>query len=147
MKKIYLDVCSLCRPFDDQNFIRIRLETDAVNLILSKVKQNYYQLMKSKAHIIEINAITEDIERFEILELLKAYGKFEGVNNNTIKNRIEELSAYNFSIADAAHIAFSENYNSVFITCDDKLLSKCNKYIKSIRCVNPVTFCEMESLK
>jgi len=33
---IYLDVCTLCRPFDDQSFLRIRLETDAVNLIMSK---------------------------------------------------------------------------------------------------------------
>ena len=34
---VYLDVCALSRPFDDQSFLRIRLETEAVNLILSKV--------------------------------------------------------------------------------------------------------------
>jgi len=28
MKILYLDVCALCRPFDDQNQLRIRLETD-----------------------------------------------------------------------------------------------------------------------
>jgi len=30
---VYLDVCALSRPFDDQAFLRIRLETEAVNLI------------------------------------------------------------------------------------------------------------------
>lgn len=35
MKYIYIDVCALSRPFDDQSFLRIRLETEALNLILS----------------------------------------------------------------------------------------------------------------
>ena len=32
--KLYLDVCTLCRPFDDQNRMRIRLETDSYYLIM-----------------------------------------------------------------------------------------------------------------
>ncbi len=46
MNRIYLDVCSLCRPFDDQSYTRIRLETEAVNLILSRVKSKHYELTK-----------------------------------------------------------------------------------------------------
>jgi len=38
-KFIYLDVCSLSRPFDEQSAIRIRLETEAVNLILLSLLQ------------------------------------------------------------------------------------------------------------
>ena len=34
---VYLDVCALHRTFYDQTLLRIRLETEAVNLILSKV--------------------------------------------------------------------------------------------------------------
>jgi hypothetical protein len=34
---VYLDVCALRRPFDDQSFLRTRLEAEAVNLILSRV--------------------------------------------------------------------------------------------------------------
>ena len=37
-KPVYLDVCAISRPFDDQGYLRIKLETDAVNMILSKVK-------------------------------------------------------------------------------------------------------------
>ena len=43
-KRIYLDVCALSRPFDDQAFLRIRLETEAVNLILSKTKAGQVQV-------------------------------------------------------------------------------------------------------
>ena len=45
---IYLDVCVLSRPFDDQQQLRIRLETDAVNLILSQVRQGRYTLGDSQ---------------------------------------------------------------------------------------------------
>jgi predicted nucleic acid-binding protein len=147
MKNIYLDVCSLCRPFDDQDFIRIRLETDAINLILSKVKQGYYKLMKSQVHYIEINSIEDDFERIELIELLKKYGSIMKVDYKGIQKRIEELLLYNFGLADAAHIAFAEFYKAVFISCDDKLLKKSQRYIKSIRCINPLSFCEMENLK
>jgi hypothetical protein len=37
-RRVYLDVSALCRPFDDQAQMRIRLETDAVLLILSHVR-------------------------------------------------------------------------------------------------------------
>lgn len=147
MKKIYLDVCSLCRPFDDQDFARIRLETDAVNLILSKVRQQYYTLMKSPVHINEIESIKDDFERIEILRLLDAYGAIIKYNSTKIKMRTEELIIKNLGIADAAHIAFSEFYNSVFISCDDKLIKKCNRIDIEIKCINPIIFCEMENLK
>ncbi len=147
MKKIYLDVCSLCRPFDDQDYIRIRLETDAINLILSKVKQGQYKLMKSQVHYIEINSINDDLERIELLEILKKYGSIMKVDFKGVQKRIEELLLYNFEIADASHIAFAEFYKAEFISCDDKLLKKSQKYINSIRCINPLTFCEMENLK
>ena len=35
---VHLDVCALSRPFDDQSQMRIRLETDAVLLILSHIR-------------------------------------------------------------------------------------------------------------
>jgi hypothetical protein len=37
--KIYLDTCCLNRPFDDQRQHRVRLETEAVTLILKKIRQ------------------------------------------------------------------------------------------------------------
>ena len=53
----------------------------------------------------------------------------------------------NFGIADAAHIAFSESFGSCFISCDDKMIKKCNNSEIRIDCMNPVMFCEMEKLK
>lgn len=52
-----------------------------------------------------------------------------------------------FGVADAAHIAFAEQLNAQFITCDDKLIKKSIKYKISVWCGNPVTFCEKENLR
>ena len=136
-----------CRPFDNQDYARVSLETGAVNLILSGVKNKRYTLMKSPVHIIEINAITDDFERKELLRLLENYGTSITIETDIVKKRIEKLIVKKFGIADAAHVAFAEYYKSVFITCDDRLLFKCNKNDVTIKCINPVTFCEMENLR
>ena len=56
---IYLDVCALSRPFDEQHYLRIRLETEAINMILSKARDGDYQLVFSPVHIKEVDAIPE----------------------------------------------------------------------------------------
>ena len=37
--KLYLDVCTLCRPFDDQLRLRVRLETDSYFLIMQAIRK------------------------------------------------------------------------------------------------------------
>lgn len=52
--RVYLDVCALCRPFDDQSFVRIRMESDAVRLILQHIREGALQLACSPVHQREI---------------------------------------------------------------------------------------------
>jgi hypothetical protein len=40
--KIYLDVCCLNRPFDDQGQERIRLEAEAVLLIIARMESGQW---------------------------------------------------------------------------------------------------------
>ena len=62
-RRVYLDVSALCRPFDDQAQMRIRLETDAVLLILSHVRSKNLTLIVSPVHRVEIAAIADLAER------------------------------------------------------------------------------------
>ena len=75
MKKIYLDVCTLCRPFDNQSMMRIRLETDAYYLILKSIQAETYEMIISPVHFKEIEAIEDIYERIELTVLLNRYGK------------------------------------------------------------------------
>jgi len=147
LTSIYLDVCALSRPFDEQDFIRVRLETEAVNLILAKVKDGRYQLIYSRVHIKEIEAIPDVVERTELQTLLSNLGKPDKVNTGKTRKRAEELIEQGFGVADAAHVAIAEEAGSQFISCDDALIKKCLNHKVRVWCGNPVEFCEKERLR
>lgn len=144
---IYLDVCTLSRPFDEQHYLRIRLETEAFNLILSKVKRGDYKLLVSPVHIKEIEAIPDVFERIELKTILDTLGEPIKVNLNKTRKRAEELVKSGFGVADAAHVAFAEEAKARFISCDDALIKKCLNYNIKVWCGNPVAFCEKEGLR
>jgi hypothetical protein len=124
-KTVYLDVCALSRPFDDQGYLRIKLETDAINMILFKVKQGKYKLLFSPVHIKEIEAYDDILERVELQTILKKFGEQIFVNLSITRTRAEQLVNLGFGVADAAHVAFAEETG----------------------CGNPVAFCEKEKLR
>jgi hypothetical protein len=146
-KFVYMDVCALSRPFDDQGFLRIKLETEAVNLILSKAKEGRFRLLVSPAHDLEIRAIDDAVERIELQTVLYEMGERAKGDKSRIRARAEELVHLGFGVADAAHVAFAESSGAEFITCDDKLIKRCRMHEIGIWCGNPVAFCEKEELR
>lgn len=146
-ESIYFDVCTLSRPFDEQHYLRIKLETEAFNLILSGVKNGNSVMLFSPVHIKEINAIRDAAERVELLTLLEKLGKSVKVNVARTRERAEEFARSGFGVADAAHVAFAEQAGAEFISCDDALIKKCLNHSVKVWCGNPVAFCEKEGLK
>ncbi len=146
-KLIYMDVCALSRPFDEQSFMRIRLETEAVNLILSKVRESELRLLISPVHWKEIEAIQDVVERIELEAILSGLGEPTRGDLPKIQARAEGLVRLGFGVADSAHIAFAEYSGAQFISCDEKLLKKCLTNKIKVWCGNPVSFCEKEGLK
>lgn len=57
MPRIYLDACCLNRPFDDQTQDRIRLEAEAVLLILAHIEAGDWDMIGSEALEFEIGQI------------------------------------------------------------------------------------------
>ena len=148
MKKIYLDVCTLCRPFDNQSLMRIRLETDAYYLILKSIQDGNYEMIVSPVHFKEVEAIEDSYERMDLIVLLNRFGKKPSRQLNKVRKRAENLYSLNFGIADAAHVAFAEISAEYFITCDDKLLKKIGQLKDSnLEAINPVDFCIKEDLR
>ena len=146
-KFIHMDVCALSRPFDDQDFMRIRLETEAVNLILSKSKEGKFRLLVSSAHDLEIRAIDDAVERIKLQAILKEMGEPAKGDVRKIRARAEELVRLGFGVGDSAHLAFAEFHSAEFITCDDKVIRKSLKHKIGVWCGNPVAFCEKEGLR
>lgn len=146
-KKIYLDVCALCRPFDDQSFVRIRIESDAVKLILHGIKIGLFQLILSPVHYRKIAAFPDLIERVELLGVINNLGTQIKTDPIAARQRAEYLIQRGFGVADAAHVAFAEAASASFISCDDKLLKKCVKTSLSIWSGDPLQFCFKERVK
>ena len=146
-KQIYLDVCTLCRPFDNQRAVRIRLETDAVYLILDHVRRQKYELIVSPAHGVEVGATTHRQEDEQLMAFLEACGKHPRWDIGRARERAEELYRLKFGPADAAHVAFAEQSAEVFITCDDMLLRKCRRAKVEIPTMGPLEFALKENLQ
>src|ERR1700722_487514 len=69
--KLYLDLCCLKRPFDDQSDARVQMETMAVEAILKQCREGYQELIASDALRLE-NARNTNILRREAADVLLA---------------------------------------------------------------------------
>ena len=59
MKVVYLDCCSLQRPFDDKSQPRIAVEAEAVLVILALCESDHLKLLSSEALQFEISRIPD----------------------------------------------------------------------------------------
>ena len=144
MKKLrlYLDNCTFNRPFDDQNQLKVRLETEAKLFIQQSIITGKYELVWSYILEYENNQNKFDDRRNAIYDW-KKIAKTYCVANDTIIEYAENLKSRNIRTKDALHIACSVYTGSdYFITTDKKLF---NLRLNDIRIINPLTFLnEME---
>lgn len=146
--KIYLDACCLNRPFDDQRQARVRLETEAISLILQKLHQRDWEWIGSDILVYELEQ-TEDVERKEWLLLLAGQSHQTVETTEKILTQAEKLETSGFDSYDAIHLASAENAKvDIFLTTDDNLQKAANRNKKLISYVvtNPVKWLE-EALK
>ncbi len=140
MLLIYLDVCCLNRPFDNQFQDRVRLEAEAVLLILTRCQQHQWHLVSSEAVDFEVARIP-DPERKHKVSLLASSATSKVTITDRITRRASQLEALGFKATDALHIACAEASKShVLLTTDDQLLRRARMYrnILKVRTENPV---------
>ena len=140
MPLVYLDVCCLSRPFDDQTQERIRLEAEAVLLILTRCQQHQWQLAGSEAIDFEIARIP-DPERKQKVSLLASLATSKVPVTDRVTRRASQLEALGFKATDALHIACAEAGRShLLLTTDDRLLRRARKHrnILKVRVDNPI---------
>ena len=142
--KVYLDACCLNRPFDDQSQPRVRLEAEAVSLILEKFNQDDWEWVGSEVLHYEVDQHPDSETRERILSFLSLTRRVVEINEKTLK-RAEELEETGFDSYDAIHLASAEfGKADVFLTTDDQILkvSNRNKSLFSFPVENPVKWLE-----
>jgi predicted nucleic acid-binding protein len=130
--KIYLDTCCLNRPFDDQSQERIRLETEALVIILGRITQKQWAWLGSQALEIEIDH-TPDIDQQSRMKRVAGFiGQVVEIGQKELE-RAHELEKIGFGGFDAVHLACAESGKAdIFITTDDRLLKVAKRYSNQI---------------
>jgi predicted nucleic acid-binding protein len=142
--KVYLDVCCLNRPFDDQLQPRIHFETEAILLILAKLNHSEWDWVGSETLFYEIRR-NPDEERRQLVLSLAAQAHFVVEVNEKILERAEALELKGFDSYDSIHLASAEEAQAdIFLTTDDRMikLANRNKKILSLQVENPVKWLE-----
>ena len=136
--KVYLDVCSLCRPFDDQRFYRIRMEAEAVIAILNGCTGGW-KLVASEAIEYEIAKIPGEEKRRSVENLLQ-FAQERIMIDEAIVNRARIFCELGIGAFDALHLASAESAGAVFLTTDDTLAKIIMRHADkiSIETHNPV---------
>ncbi len=130
--RIYLDVCCLNRPFDDQTQQRIHLETEAVLLILNQCKVGDWKLVTSNALDTEIG-LTPNPTRLRQVQELLSIATIKVQTSTALEKRIADLTKLSFTFYDAAHIASAERSQcDIFLTTDDRLLRRARQNLDQL---------------
>jgi len=120
--KIYLDVCCLNRPFDNQRQDRIKAEAAAVEQIIDKLHMREWEWVGSDVIDLEVSR-TPNLERRRRVGLLATSMHHKVTVGTREMLRSAEIEALGFSPIDALHLACAESGDvDVFLTTDDKLL-------------------------
>jgi hypothetical protein len=135
--RIYLDMCCLKRPFDDQLDARISTETIAIDAILQACQGGDCTLLTSDALWFE-NSRNPNEQRKEFVTVLLAAADERFPHAAAVEARATELHAVGFGLLDALHLASAELGSAdAFGTCDDDLLARAKRATLRILVLSP----------
>src|SRR2546426_12576214 len=116
----YLDVCCLNRPFDDQRQDRIRLEAEAILLILGRCEAGAWQWLSSAVVEEEVNNTPSSERRSRVRHMLSGTHGTVALTEVAIA-RAQALKALGFRTYDALQLACAEQATvDIFLTTDNR---------------------------
>ena len=142
MRKVYLDVCCLNRPFDDQQQDRVHLEAEAVLLILKRCEAREWQWISSAVVSYEVDNIPNQERRNRIKEILRGAREVQPLSDTAVE-RGEELKGLGLKTYDALHVACAEHASvEVLLTTDDRLVRAAARNARKLKVPvkNPLTW-------
>jgi len=141
--KVYLDTCSIHRPLDSKNQIRILLEADAVLGIISLCDAGQIELVSSEALFYEARRNPNPVRKQHALAVLEKANTVIYIDD-IIEQRARLFVEVGIKPLDALHLASAEAAEVEYLcTCDDRFLKKARQQSDlSVKVVSPVTLIE-----
>ena len=138
--RIYLDNCCYNRPYDDQNYLSIHLETLAKLHIQELIKNSVYELATSDMLYYEVSQMPHMMHRTVILKFIKEHSSVHaGIQNlEEIENIIKVVMQTGIKYKDAFHVAAAIFTGCEYLLTTDKRLLKYSS--SQIKLINPIDF-------
>ena len=135
--RIYLDNCCFNRPYDDQNYLLVQLETEAKLFVQQAVLQGKFELVWS--YILDYeNSANPYQDRKESIVKWKEISTIDVDVSKSVIDRANEIMSKNIKKKDALHIACAiEAKCDYFLSTDRKLLQTS---FENISVINPIDF-------
>ena len=122
--RVYLDICAIQRPFDDQSQPRVRAEAEAVLSLLDLRKAGSVSLVTSGAHIVEIAKCPFPDRRAHVEDVM-AVSDVYASGGPAVFQRAQAYQTRGVKRLDAIHLASAvEAGADFFCTTDDRLLKR-----------------------
>jgi predicted nucleic acid-binding protein len=140
--KLYMDLCCLNRPFDDQSQGRVALESQAVVLVLERIDRGKHTFCNSAALVVE-NSLSPRARVRREIEVLLDRADVWIAHDEGIDARVAELQKLEFKELDAYHVAAAESAGcDRVLTCDDRFLKAARRNAAKIRVTvtDPIRF-------
>ena len=131
--KLYLDMCCLKRPFDDQSDARIQMESLAVEAILEQCRMGQHRLVISDALRLENSRNPNEVRR-EAAETLLAMAVDDLPHSAELREQAKKWRDAGLELLDALHLASAELAEAdCFASCDDVLLNRAKRVESKLR--------------
>lgn len=135
--RIYPDICTLCRPFDDQSQPRIWLETHALCVILDLVEIGQPEMVRSSIHDLENSRNPLAARRLWVEQCLKLASQTIPLVP-AMRRRAVDLETIGVKPIDALHAVAAESAACThLLTCDDGFRKR---YTGPLKILNPADF-------
>ncbi|MBR0287725.1 MAG: hypothetical protein IJQ82_01975 [Selenomonadaceae bacterium] len=138
--RIYMDNCCFGRPFDNQSFPRIFIETQATLFIQEKIRAGKIELATSHILHYENSQCQNEIRKESVTNFIKEYSKIhiDMTYGEQVLKLSEKIISSGVKDKDAYHVASAILADcDYFLSTDDRLL----KYsTDEITLLNPVEF-------
>jgi len=143
--RVYLDVCSFNRPFDDQSQLRIRLEAEAKLRIQEEIRAREIEMVWS--YILDYeNDKNPYPERKNWISAWRGYAALDVIESPELLLSASSLHKEGLPKIDSLHLACAiAAMCEYFITTDDRIL-RCKLRVAEINIVDPIVFIKERGL-
>lgn len=122
--RIYFDICAIQRPLDDHSQLRIRLEAEAMLLLIQLCETGRLDLLISAAHEIENRQNPYPDRQAHATDVL-LLATYRVPSSADVAERTAEYARLGLKRLDAFHLAAAVTSGATFFcTTDDQLLKR-----------------------